>query len=76
MLPLLDVQFEWCFADAKLSLLKYGYFVTKLIYVDKFVTKIQVCTTWEPIHVNENALYHIIYGKTINSSPPPPPPLP
>ena len=28
MLPLLDVQFERCFADAKLSLLKYGYFVS------------------------------------------------
>ena len=28
MLPLLDIQFEWCFADAKLSLLKYGSFVS------------------------------------------------
>ena len=33
MLPLLDVQFEWCFADVKLSLLKYGYFVNVAVQI-------------------------------------------
>ena len=33
MLPLLDVQFEWCIADAKLSLLKYGSFVSVAVQV-------------------------------------------
>ena len=33
MLPLLDVQFEWCFADAKLSLLKYGSFVSAAVQI-------------------------------------------
>ena len=33
MLPLLDVQFEWCFVDAKLSLLKYGSFVSVAVQI-------------------------------------------
>ena len=33
MLPLLDVQFEWYFADAKLSLLKYGSFVSVAVHI-------------------------------------------
>ena len=33
MLPLLDVQFEWCFADAKLSLLKYESFVSAAVQI-------------------------------------------
>ena len=37
MLPLLDVQFEWCFADAKLSFLKYGYFVSAAVRQNLFV---------------------------------------
>ena len=34
---ILDVQFEWCFADAKLSLLKYGYFVSAAVQHNLFV---------------------------------------
>ena len=37
MLPLLDVQFEWCFVDAKLSLLKYVYFVSAAVRHNLFV---------------------------------------
>ena len=33
MLPLLDVQFEWRFADAKLSLLKYRSFVSVAVHI-------------------------------------------
>ena len=33
MLPLLDVQFEWCFADAKLSFEKYGSFASVAMHI-------------------------------------------
>ena len=34
MLPLLDVQFEWCFAGAKLSLLKYEWsFISVAVHI-------------------------------------------